>query len=476
MDILESLGGNTTNLHRFDPTSPTYIKKLGLLAVPGAVLSALSVLILVFFLFFRLVVRSHLFGANRWNRHASPNSYGRYTRRQVHATKAGLLVVAAVLGLCILQGAIGSQRISKGVASLSDRYVARVAEGREVVALLKKLAIASDDAEMVQKIDEVSIKVEVVNSNAAKVKGSAIRLDRVRHRVIIGLLSFPLIGFASSLLSAILSRGYLSWLTIISCFLSLTADWVSFGLHLSVNRALEDMCADIQVFLSEPPRYRISNFVQCVPAGPIDSARVAIVSNLQAIQTKQNEMIDSIPPYYLQFLEIERLDLPLRTLNSTGPRLAVELAVAETESKLNRTEGLILAVPDAIFPQKSQFTSGFTRAKLATSTLPGLIDLRDCVFVAGAVADVNESACKTIKSAVVLVCAALGLCAVALIPGVVLAIISVHRFTVEKFKDDAPKGETEMGNLVENHPHDVAAEEGHVQVNIWPEQLLHEVD
>jgi hypothetical protein len=474
MDIFDSLGGNTTNLHRFDPTSREYIKKLGLLAVPGAVLSGLSVLILIFFLFFRLVVRSHAFGANRWNRHASPESFGRYTRRQVHATKAGLLAVAVVLGLCVLQGAIGSQRISKGVAALSDRYVVRVAEGKDVVALLKKLAVAGGDAEMSKKIDQVNAKVETINSNAAKVKASAIRLDRVRHRVVIGLLSFPLVGFASSFLSAVLSRGYFSWLTIISCFLSLTANWVSFGLHVSVDRALQDMCADIKVFLTEPPKYRISSIVQCVPVQPIDEARISIVAALKKIQDTQNSMIDMIPPFYMEFLKIERLDLPLKTLNSTGPKLAVELAVAETEAKLNKTELSIAEIPDSIFSQKSEVTDGFSRAKLGASTLPGLIDLRDCVFVAGAVRDVNVSACKTIKSAVVLVCAALGLCAVALIPGVVLAIISVHRFTVEKFKDDAPRNETEMGNLVENQPQE--ANEGEVKVSIWPEQLLNEVE
>eukprot|EP00161_Ancyromonas_sigmoides_P004448 TRINITY_DN144_c0_g1_i3.p1 TRINITY_DN144_c0_g1~~TRINITY_DN144_c0_g1_i3.p1 ORF type:complete len:462 (-),score=96.18 TRINITY_DN144_c0_g1_i3:690-2075(-) len=220
----------------FDIEDSDYQRRLAIIAVAPIVIGVLSFLTVLVFIVLRCCCGVCGRSATR-----------RYEPADKRVTAGGSLFCGILIIIGGIIGYVGNSKVTDGIGGFFDA-------AKEAVSNL--LQIGVDVNEILVKVgksesSDISSAGNELNAEIDDVKTDALDFDKTRQNALNGVFALPILAVIFVILAMIVHLGPIAWVYILIAMVSLLLVWTILGVHAALNRAIKDMCLDIDIFVGE---------------------------------------------------------------------------------------------------------------------------------------------------------------------------------------------------------------------------------
>eukprot|EP00162_Nutomonas_longa_P013185 comp21450_c0_seq1/m.46565 comp21450_c0_seq1/g.46565 ORF comp21450_c0_seq1/g.46565 comp21450_c0_seq1/m.46565 type:complete len:459 (-) comp21450_c0_seq1:43-1419(-) len=276
---------------------------------------------------------------------------------------------------------------------------------------------------------DMNDSIQKVNDQMVDFKDEVKKLDKIRSWAMIGTFALPLLGLLFVIGGMIARNRGLVWLFLLITFISLIINWIMFAGHLTLRRAVTDVCKDLTTFNSAPTKYEILHIVKCYGAAEVANTRSAAVDQGVTLQTDINNEVDNVNS------QLSSSDPPCPSLNLDFVGLR-----STDESKLNtaiedakkQTKALADYKPPASAPQTQNSFNNIaawnTQLGFVLVVLPTINDVQVCKMISSFVKDISVFLCDDFTKSLLMISIGHAIVGGGLIFGVFFGVQGMNRF------------------------------------------------
>ncbi len=334
----------------------------------------------------------------------------KFSSTSIRVVKVCIFVVSLVLVGAFVIGFIGNAGVSQDLNDMLSIVSSSVKQTQTLGDQVAKLLTDSGSPTAPADSAAFQAPIALLSSNIDSTSKWLQKGDNWRSWIMLGAFALPVVGVFFAFLSMLMRKGWLTWFFVVFCFLSLFVNWTSFSVHRLVSTVTKDFCTDLDVFLTDPPNYRINNLVQCLGAEPARTMRDSATNQAQALQTDVNNAYGSTKI----------------SLDFTGLRSTVN---ATLNAAIDDSRAKITAIKNESPAPSSQVLATLAKMEFAISVLPIVNEIQKCSLISSSLSKVQPVLCKSFVDHILYIIIAHGMIGCILIPGVIWGILGTKRFS-----------------------------------------------